>query len=169
MSGKEDTCVPGDSGSPVIHFISGSSRWLFLLAVLGTALIAVFLFALGFLVTLVTIFTAITSLQLDVHTIKELLAVFIEIIDLFLVATVFYIIALGLYELFIAKAPLPGWLKICDLDDLKDKLLGLVIIALAVLILGETLTWDGTSSILAFGIAISAGIAAISGYIWVRH
>jgi uncharacterized membrane protein YqhA len=136
MSGKEDTCVPGDSGSPVIHVIYGLSRWLFLLAMLGTALIAVFLFALGFLVTLVTIFTAITSLQLDVHTIKELLTVIIEIIDLFL-ATVFYIIALGLYELFITKAPLPGWLKICNLDDLKDKLLGPAIIAPAVLILGE--------------------------------
>ena len=81
----------------------------------------------------------------------------------------FYIIALGLYELFIAKAPLPGWLEICDLDDLKDKLLGLVIIALAVLILGETLTWNGSGDILSFGLAIAAGIAAISAYIWVRR
>jgi uncharacterized membrane protein YqhA len=169
MTEKEESCVPAESGSPVIHFISGSSKWLFLLAVLGTALIAVFLFAIGFLVTLVTIINAVSGLQLDIHTTKELMAVFIEIIDLFLVATVFYIIALGLYELFIAKAPLPGWLKICDLDDLKDKLLGLVIIALAVLILGAALTWDGTTDILAFGIAIAAGIAAISAYIWVRH
>ena len=110
-----------------------------------------------------------SELTLDISIIKELLAGFIEIIDLFLVATVFYIIALGLYELFIAKAPLPGWLKICDLDDLKDKLLGLVIIALAVLILGETLTWNGSGDILAFGLAIAAGIAAISAYIWVRR
>ena len=84
-------------------------------------------------------------------------------------ATVFYIVALGLYELFIAKAPLPGWLKICDLDDLKTKLLGLVIIALSVLILGEALTWDGSAYILAFGLATSAGIAAISLYVWVKH
>jgi uncharacterized membrane protein YqhA len=85
------------------------------------------------------------------------------------VATVFYIIALGFYELFIAKAPLPGWLKICDLDDLKSKLLGLVIIALSVLVLGEALTWDGTSSIAAFGVATAAGIAAISFYVWVKN
>jgi len=76
---------------------------------------------------------------------------------------------LASHELFIAKAPLPGWLKICDLDDLKDKLLGLVIIALAVLILGAAPTWDGTTDILAFGIAIAAGIADISAYVWVRH
>jgi len=45
-----------------------------------------------------------------------------------------------------------------------------VIIALAVLILGEALTWNETSAdILAFGLATSAGIAAISLYAWVKH
>jgi uncharacterized membrane protein YqhA len=68
MTGKEGACVPGDSGGPVIHFISGSRKWLFLLVVLGTALIAVFLFAIGFLVTLVTIASAVSGLQLDIHT-----------------------------------------------------------------------------------------------------
>ncbi len=169
MTEKEESCVPADSSSPVIRFISGSSKWLFLLAVLGTALIAIFLFVLGFIVIIFTIVGSLVSPQVDLHSLKVFMSVFIEVIDVFLVATVFYIIALGLYELFIAKAPLPGWLKICDLDDLKEKLLGLVIIALSVLILGETLTWDGSSSILAFGIAIAAAIAAISVYIWVRH
>ncbi|MBP1928731.1 putative membrane protein YqhA [Methanolinea mesophila] len=169
MNEKPEACEPADSGDRTIRVISDSSRWLFFLAVIGTALIAIFLFILGFLVTISTIVSTVSEMTLDINMIKEILAVFIEIIDLFLVATVFYIIALGLYELFIAKAPLPGWLKICDLDDLKDKLLGLVIIALAVLILGETLTWNGTGDILAFGLAIAAGIAAISVYIWVRR
>ena len=169
MNEKREGCEPADSGDRTIRIISDSSRWLFFLAVIGTALIAIFLFILGFLVTVSTIFSTLTDLSLEISVIKELLAVFIEIIDLFLVATVFYIIALGLYELFIAKAPLPGWLEICDLDDLKDKLLGLVIIALAVLILGETLTWNGSGDILSFGLAIAAGIAAISAYIWVRR
>ena len=84
-------------------------------------------------------------------------------------ATVFYILALGLYESFIAKAPLPGWLRICNLDDLKSLLLGMIIMALAVLVLGATLTWNGTSAILEDGLAIAAGIAAISFYVWVKH
>ena len=107
--------------------------------------------------------------QFDIHILNEYLATFIKIIDIFLVATVFYIIALGFFELFIAKAPLPGWLKICDLDDLKDKLLGLVVIALAVVLLGEALTWDKTANILSFGLAVAAGIAAISVYFWVKR
>lgn len=145
------------------------SKWPFLLAVYGTAIIAIFFFVLGFIVTLITNIGAIAYPRGDFHTLKSAMSIFIEVIDVFMVATVFSIIALGFYELFIAKAPLPGWLKICDLDDLKEKLLGLVIIALAVVILGETLTWDGSSDILALNIASAAGIAAILQYILVRE
>jgi len=169
MALDSDTCQPDTHGSAMIRLITSSSKWLFSLAVIGTALISIFLFIVGFIIVLYAIANSLLNPVIDIHFLKELLATFIEIIDVFLVATVFYIIALGFYELFIAKAPLPGWLKICDLDDLKGKLLGLVIIALAVLILGAALTWDGTASILAFGLAISAGIAAISFYVWVKH
>jgi uncharacterized membrane protein YqhA len=170
MDENDDTCKPYEPGGSTIRAITAISKWLFALAVIGTALIAVYLFAVGFLVTLSTIAESLASGQLDnMETLNKFLAEFIKIIDIFLVATVFYIIALGFYELFIAKAPLPGWLKICDLDDLKNKLLGLVIIALAVVLLGEALTWDGSTNILSFGLAISVGIAAISVYIWVKH
>jgi uncharacterized membrane protein YqhA len=169
MEPDTDSCQPDAHGSSMMRFITNSSKWLFTLAVLGTALISVFLFILGFLIVIYAIAHAVVTASIDMNSLKEILATFIEIIDVFLVATVFYIIALGFYELFIAKAPLPGWLKICNLDDLKEKLLGLVIIALSVLILGEGLTWNGTSEILGFGLAIAAGISAISFYIWVKH
>jgi len=169
MAIDSDTCEPDQGGGSMIKAIVSSSKWLFTLAVIGTALISVFLFAMGFIVVIYAIVNTVVNPDFSVHFLKDLLATFIEIIDVFLVATVFYIIALGFYELFISKAPLPGWLKICDLDDLKSKLLGLVIIALSVLVLGEALTWDGTSSIAAFGVATAAGIAAISFYIWVKN
>ena len=156
-------------GSFVVNTIAAGSGWLFLLAVVGSALISVALFVFGFGLAVVTLYEVAFNIQLDLSVLKGLLAIFIEIIDIFLVATVFYIVALGLYELFIAKAPLPGWLKICDLDDLKEKLLGLVIIALAVLFLGDALTWEGTMNILAYGAAIGAVIISLSMYAWVRH
>jgi uncharacterized membrane protein YqhA len=172
--GKEDgdnagTCQPDDTGRFFMNTIALSSRWLFLLTVLGSALISVALFIYGFVLAIVIIVKSFSTIDFSLESMKTMMAASIEIIDLFLVATVFYIVALGFYELFIAKAPLPGWLKICSLDDLKTKLLGLVIIALSVLILGEALTWDGHADILAFGLATSAGIAAISLYIWVKH
>ena len=169
MNENDDTCNPYQPGSTTIKAVTTSSKWLFALAVIGTALIAVYLFVVGFFVTITTIAGSLAAGHFDMDALDTLMAEFIRIIDIFLVATVFYIIALGFYELFIAKAPLPGWLKIVDLDDLKNKLLGLVIIALAVVLLGEALTWDGTLNILSFGITIAAGIAAISAYIWVKH
>jgi len=160
-------CKP--RGSFVVEVIASGSGWLFLLAVIGSMLISVALFVFGFALTIFTLYEVVFDIQLDLHILKGLLAVFIEIIDIFLVATVFYIVALGLYELFIAKAPLPGWLKICNLDDLKEKVLGLVTIALAVLFLGDALTWEGTTNILAYGAAIGAVIISLSVYMWVKH
>jgi uncharacterized membrane protein YqhA len=162
-----DSCETDQNS--MIRVITSGSKWLFSLAVIGTALIALFLFIMGFLIVIYAILHIVIYPEFSVHFLKELLAMFIEIIDVFLVATVFYILALGLYELFIAKAPLPGWLRICTLDDLKSSLLGMIIIALAVLILGAALTWDGTSAILEYGVAMAAGIAAISFYVWVKH
>ena len=164
-----DTCQPYTPGSTTIRTITFSGKWLFTLAVIGTAVISVYLFAVGFVSVFTTIASSLSPPHFDIDALNESMATFIKIIDIFLVATVFYIIALGFYELFIAKAPLPGWLKICDLDDLKDKLLGLVIIALAVALLGEALTWDKTASIFSFGLAVAAGIAAISVYFWVKR
>ncbi|QSZ66940.1 YqhA family protein [Methanofollis aquaemaris] len=99
----------------------------------------------------------------------EILSISIKVIDTFLVATVFYIISLGLYELFIARAPLPGWAEIRTLDDLKTKLLGVVVIALAVLFLGEAVTWRGEGAILEFSLGTGALIAAISVYLSVKR
>ena len=146
-----------------------SSTWLFSLAVIGTGIIAAMLFIYGFLLSIAGAFQMITGFSLDIHVIKEYLGTSIQIIDLFLVATVFYLISMGLYELFIAKAPLPGWVEIRNLDDLKTKLLGLTVIALAVVFLGYALTVSAETSILELGAAVGIMIAAISAYLWVKH
>lgn len=53
----------------------------------------------------------------------------IEVIDVFLLATGFYIIAMGLYELFIDdKLNIPGGPVIHDFDDLKGSLISIVIV-----------------------------------------
>src|SRR5512136_329803 len=129
MAVDTDSCETDQNS--MIRGITVGSKWLFSLAVIGTALIALFLFVMGFLIVIYAIIHTVIYPEFSIHFLKELLATFIEIIDVFLVATVFYILALGLYELFIAKAPLPGWLRICNLDDLKSDVLGMMIIGLA--------------------------------------
>lgn len=97
---------------------------------------------------------------------KALILGVIELVDLFLTGTTLYIIAFGLYELFFDQdLPSPPWLTIRDLDDLKAKVLAMVLVILAVLFLGQALTWDGERDLLRFGGAIALVIAALTYFL----
>jgi uncharacterized membrane protein YqhA len=61
---------------------------------------------------------------------------------------------------------MPGWLRIHDLGHLKELLAGVVVVAIAVIFLGQALTWDGTSDLLAPGLASAAVIAALALFLW---
>jgi uncharacterized membrane protein YqhA len=91
----------------------------------------------------------------------------IEIIDLFLVATVAYITAVGLYRLFISntRIELPARLKINSLKDLEDKIIGVVVAALAVAFLGQAAGSDEPAALLNYGGGIALVIAALAFFI----
>jgi len=91
----------------------------------------------------------------------------IEIIDLFLVATVAYITAAGLYKLFISdrRIELPTRLKINSLKDLEDKIIGVVVAALAVAFLGQAAGSDEPAALLNYGGGIAVVIAALAFFI----
>jgi uncharacterized membrane protein YqhA len=91
---------------------------------------------------------------------KALLVEFILIADVFLLAIVLYIVGLGLFELFVFQnLPLPPWLVIRDLDDLKNRLVAVIIVVLAVLFLswaidirdGQELFWFGAGTAVVIG------------------
>ncbi|MGB5809392.1 MAG: YqhA family protein [Polyangiales bacterium] len=89
----------------------------------------------------------------------------IEIIELFLVGTVAYITAVGIYKLFLddGKLELPFRLKIRNLKDLKDKIIGLIVAALAVVFLGEAA--NGTADaeeLLRYGGGIALVVASLA-------
>jgi uncharacterized membrane protein YqhA len=87
--------------------------------------------------------------------------------DYALLATVLYVLALGLYSLFVDdRVPMPFWLRIHDLGQLKELLAGVVVVAIAVIFLGQALTWDGTTDLLAPGLASAAVIAALALFLW---
>ena len=97
---------------------------------------------------------------------KGLILAAIELVDLFLLATVLYVIAVGLYELFIDDSlPLPAWLEIHNLDDLKDKLIGVVVVVMGVLFLGQLISWDGQRDLLSPGAGIALVIAALTYFV----
>lgn len=90
----------------------------------------------------------------------------IELVDLFLLATVVQVVGLGLYQLYFHQdLQLPKWLKITTLDDLKHKLVGVVITVLAVYFLGRALTWESGIDILYLGGAVAVTIAALTWFL----
>jgi uncharacterized membrane protein YqhA len=91
----------------------------------------------------------------------------IEITDIILLGTVLYIVALGLYQLFIDhKLELPPWLKVNDLTDLKRDLIGVVVVLLGVSFLGEVVNWEGERDVLPLGAAVALVIAALGFILW---
>jgi uncharacterized membrane protein YqhA len=54
---------------------------------------------------------------------------------------------------------------ITDLDMLKNKLIGVVIVVLAVLFLGQIVTWDGQKDILRMGLSISLIIGTLTFFL----
>lgn len=95
---------------------------------------------------------------------KEAVLEFIELADVFLLSTVLYIMALGLFELFIDDSlPLPAWLEIHSLDDLKKKLVGVVAVVLAVTFLGSVIKGAEAQALMYEGVGIGAIVVAM-GY-----
>jgi uncharacterized membrane protein YqhA len=94
----------------------------------------------------------------------------VEIIDLFLIATVTYIAAVGLYKLFIVdrELDLPMARKINTLKDLEDKIIGVIVAALAVAFLGQAAEGgEVPENMLNYGGGIALVIGALTYFM--RH
>jgi uncharacterized membrane protein YqhA len=157
-----------EEDTSMLRRILSGSRYLVIIAVLATFLASVSTLIYGGITVLSIIYEMFASGHFTTDEAKHIALEFIEMIDLFLLGTVLYIIALGLYELFIdEKLSMPSWLVITSLDDLKGKLIGVVIVLLAVTFLGEVVSWDGGITILALGLSIGLVLAAL-GYILTR-
>lgn len=90
----------------------------------------------------------------------------IELVDLFLLATVVQVMSLGLYQLYFDQAMnVPSWLRIRTLDDLKSKLVGVTVTVMAVYFLGRTITSDGDIEILYLECAGGAMIVALTYFL----
>lgn len=149
----------------MLRSILAGSRYLIIIAVLGTLVATIIVLGYG-AITVVSVLINI-FFNHNVFTtdeVKIVAASSVELIDLFLLSTILYIISLGLYSLFIdPKLPLPDWLSINDLDDLKGRILGVIIVLLVISFLGFVVEWHfGDYSIVALGIAIGLIIFALS-------
>ena len=150
----------------MLRTLLGASRYFVIMAVVGSLIAALALFIYGFIETGVVIIDAIDKAEVSSKGAKALALHFIEIVDLFLLGTVLLMIGFGLYELFIDEnLDLPDGLHIRTFDELKLKLVGVVIVVLAVLFLGQVVAWNGDRDLLGLGTAIALVIAALAYFL----
>jgi uncharacterized membrane protein YqhA len=146
-----------------------SARYLINLAVLsalaGSAVILIY----GVIVLFHIIIRVFEAREFTVEASKVVSLGFIELIDLLFLGVVLYIIALGLYHLFIdGSLRLPRWLKVEDFEELKIILVSVVIVILAINFTGVVVDWDGNAAILNLGLAIGAVVAGLGLIFYVR-
>ena len=73
----------------------------------------------------------------DGSSLKQSIVDVLTAVDAILLGTVLLVIGYGLYELFIdTEIKVPAWLRVDDLDDLKSKLIGVVVAIIAVVFVG---------------------------------
>lgn len=143
----------------------GAVRWLMAIAVLGCL-------ALGIALLVHTAIEAGVAIH---HVIeyggtakagKQLAIDAVDVLDRFLLAAVAFIVALGLCKLFVnSRVPVPHWLEIATLDDLKDKLLRVIVVILAVVFLGHIAAWEGGYEIAALAGGIASVVAALTYFL----
>jgi uncharacterized membrane protein YqhA len=145
------------------------TRYLFYLAVLSTLLAAALVMLYGTVHIVAFVVDLVRHGSINNRWGAELRLTVIEAVDLFLIGTVLFVIAVGLYQLFFTTMmmPLPRWLLVHDVSDLERKLIGLVVTVLSVVFLGQIVTWDGQRDLLGFGVAIGAVIAGMA--LFLRH
>ena len=126
-----------------------------LAAILG-ALLLMFQGSVAMVVTIIDVVTEGTKLKL---TIVDILTA----VDAILLGTVLLVIGYGLYELFIdTEIKVPAWLRVDDLDDLKSKLIGVVVAIIAVVFVGIFVDANRADEIIEYGVGAGALVAALA-------
>lgn len=144
----------------------GSTRYVILLAVAGVFLGSMTLLILSTIEMISAVFNVFATDS--GHGMSDLRIVLIEAVDAILVATVLYVIAIGLYQLFVnPHIDLPDWLHTDGLGDLERRLAGMSITVLSIIFVTAALESHGSDgNILGFGLATAAVIAAISFFLF---
>jgi uncharacterized membrane protein YqhA len=94
---------------------------------------------------------------------KETIVDVLTAVDAILLGTVLLVIGYGLYELFIdADIEVPLWLRVQDLDDLKSKLIGVVVAIVAVVFVGVFVDSNRAEDVISYGVGAGALVVGLA-------
>ena len=152
------------------RFLIGT-RYLILIPILGLAVAAASFFIFGGIgliqLLIELVFHTSTSINESVQSGQGVIIFeVVEFVHTFLVGTVLYITAVGLYQLFIDELDFVGWLKIESTEELETNLIGVTVVVLAVNFMGAVLT--KTENLLDYGAGVALPIAALGLFVGLR-
>ncbi|GAB6048068.1 hypothetical protein JCM19379_18960 [Methyloparacoccus murrellii] len=139
------------------------SRFLLVLPVIGSLLLTVSVVVTGLGMLLIEEWNLVQQGEFSARTAKQLTVTVIQTIDMFLLGAISYIVAAGIYKLFISQEELQllRRIKIEKLEDLEKKIIGVVAVALAVSFLGKAEAAADTLSLLQGAAAVALVIVAL--------
>lgn len=138
--------------------IVGYTRFSVFVPALAAMVGALLLMAQGSIAVVQAVIAAIVEQTPLKDTIVEVLTA----VDALLLGTVLLVIGYGLYELFVDTGiKVPAWLKIRDLDDLKSKLIGVVVAIIAVIFVGVLVDANRAADVLSHGVGAGALVFAL--------
>lgn len=159
-----DNCQQESRGRRRERKLVGYSRFMAVVPSIGLFVSSIALTIATLISTVVVTVEAATG-----HlSMQDMLVEYIEYADFYLLAVVLYIMSVGLYSLFIDDGiDMPSWLKIHNLDDLKEKLVGVIVVVMGVYFLGLLIHGAQSVDLLLKGLGICAVIFALAYF--VRH
>lgn len=144
------------------------SRGVVIVPVIVLLLAALASFAYGTEVFVRSVVHVVDDPQLTSHNLGFLLL----LTDLFLIGATLMIAAFGFYDLFIgtigASGPgsrLPGWLRMHDLNDLKARVISMIILVAAVSFVDDVVESKGGRDTLYLGVGVGVVIAALTAFL----
>lgn len=152
--------------------VLAGTRYLIIIPILGLLIAAALFFLLGgigLISELMDLLFAMFDPSPASEEISKGVVIFevVEFVHLFLVGTVLYITAAGLYQLFIREIDFPRWLRIDSTEELETNLIGVTVVVLAVNFMGAVLIGE-TQSLLQYGAGIALPIAALGLFAGLR-
>ena len=137
------------------------SRFVVIVPALAAIVGAIVLMILGS----VEILRAALGVVVEQVPLKETIVDVLASIDAILLGTVLLVIGYGLYELFVdMHLDVPDWLEINNLDDLKAKLIGVIVAIIAVIFVGELVDSDSANDVMYYGIGAGAVVIALAAF-----
>jgi uncharacterized membrane protein YqhA len=114
---------------------------------------------------------SVASVVEDPQVTSHNLGFLLLLTDLFLVGATLMIAAFGLYDLFITRIDtgpslrLPGWLRMHDLNDLKARVISMIILVAAVTFVDVAVQSKAELNTLYLGAAVALVIAALTAFL----